>query len=291
MTIAATAKAEVSGNSGETYTFEKVGTSPLNINTNTGEITIPASVNPSGNGQDLIITVRFIGDAARSVPTTEILTVRYVGVSPIVSANDSLQSRPQCHPGNQINGTDSLEIVMAAGEEGSEWNGGGNCSYLAFSDNIRVGNAAAPNLPIVRTKKTADGLELRDRQSNNEHVVGVTGNTFTYTADRHTLSIVIAYNDEGAGSHITDEYLRTVYIVFPGVPKLNAVLQDASGADAEVDKPLTVIVGSAGAKVVASVKASGGEDGGTYSYTGRAIECTGGFGGECGRQDSHTDIF
>ena len=102
----------------------------------------------------------------------------------------------------------------------------------------------SPRLPIVRTMKTADGLNLNTRQ--DDHIVGVNGNTFTYTAERRTLSIVIAYNDQGAGSHITDEYLRTVYVVFPGVPKLEAVLEDNTESDAEVNKPLTVIVAGVG---------------------------------------------
>ena len=159
LTIAATAKAEVSGNSGETYTFEEVGTSPLNINTNTGEITIPASVNPTGNGQDLIITVRFIGDAARSVPTTEILTVRYVGVSPIISDANSFQSRPNCHPDGQINGNRFFGDCDGGRRRGLGVGSQRPIAHtLRFPRIARVYNTDAPRLPIVRTMKTADGL-------------------------------------------------------------------------------------------------------------------------------------
>ena len=270
-TVAATAKATVTNREGETYTFHKVGTEgKLEVNENSGAVTLAANYpsqnrHPEGRHDFHTITVEFRA-ATNAVATQQTLTVRHQMVHPIIAANNSFQSRPNCHPGNQVNGTNDLEIVMAAGEAGSVWNASGQCSYLAFSDNIRVYNVDNPRLPIARTIKTNDGLNLSTRGS--EHIVGVAGNTFTYTASRRTLSIVIAYNNTGPGSHVTDEYLRTVYVVFPGVPKLEAVLEDASGADSEITKPLTVYVGDtdASAKVVASVKASGGA--GSYTYTG-----------------------
>ena len=270
-TVAATAKATVTNREGETYTFHKVGTEgKLEVNENSGAVTLAANYpsqnrHPEGRHDFHTITVEFRA-ATNAVATQQTLTVRHQMVHPIIAAPNSFQSRPNCHPGNQINGTNDLEIVMAAGEAGSVWNASGQCSYLAFSDNIRVYNVDNPRLPIARTIKTNDGLNLSTRGS--EHIVGVAGNTFTYTASRRTLSIVIAYNNTGPGSHVTDEYLRTVYVVFPGVPKLEAVLEDASGADSEITKPLTVYVGDtdASAKVVASVKASGGA--GSYTYTG-----------------------
>ena len=248
-TVAATAKATVTNREGETYTFHKVGTEgKLEVNENSGAVTLAANYpsqnrHPEGRHDFHTITVEFRA-ATNAVATQQTLTVRHQMVHPIIAANNSFQSRPNCHPGNQVNGTNDLEIVMAAGEAGSVWNASGQCSYLAFSDNIRVYNVDNPRLPIARTIKTNDGLNLSTRGS--EHIVGVAGNTFTYTASRRTLSIVIAYNNTGPGSHVTDEYLRTVYVVFPGVPKLEAVLEDASGADSEITKPLTVYVGGYG---------------------------------------------
>ena len=113
--IVATAKA-ATGNSGETFTYAEEGEGPLEINTNTGEITIPASEQP--NNQNLIITVRFEGNGD-SVPSTEILTVRYVEVSPISSTEDGFQSVAACHPGNQINSNADgslLEVIMETKE-------------------------------------------------------------------------------------------------------------------------------------------------------------------------------
>ena len=277
-TVAATAKATVTNREGETYTFHKVGTEgKLEVDENSGAVMLAANYpsqnrHPEGRHDFHTITVEFRA-AANAVATQQTLTVRHQMVHPIIAANNSFQSRPNCHPGDQINGTNDLEIVMDPGEEDSVWNASGQCTYLAFSDNIRVYNTDNPRLPIGRTIKSNDGLNLSTRGS--EHIVGVAGNTFTYTADRHTLSIVIAYNDTGAGSHVTDEYLRTVYIVFPGVPKIEAVLETPAGS--EITKPLTVYTGATDsttpAKVVATVEASGGA-GSPYTYTGTALEST-----------------
>ena len=266
-TVAATAKATVGTRTSDTFTFHKIGTEgKLEVDVSSGAVMLQANRPQFGRFDLHTITVEFRA-ATNAVATQQTLTVRHQMVHPIIAAPNSFQSRPNCHPGNQINGTNDLEIVMAAGEEGSVWNASGQCTYLAFSRNIRVYNVNDPRLPIARTVKSNDGLNLSTR--GNDHIVGVAGNTFTYTAERRTLSIVIAYNNTGPGSHVTDEYLRTVYIVFPGVPKIAAVLEDASGADAEITKPLTVYVGNTdtNAKLVASVKASGGA-GSPYSYTG-----------------------
>ena len=272
-TVAATAKATVGTRTSDTFTFHKIGTEgKLEVDVSSGAVMLAANRPQFGRFDLHTITVEFRA-ATNAVATQQTLTVRHQMVHPIIAAPNSFQSRPNCHPGDQINGTNDLEIVMAAGEEGSVWNAGGQCSYLAFSRNIRVYNVDDPRLPIARTVKTDDGLNLGTR--NADHIVGVNGNTFTYTAERRTLSIVIAYNDTGPGSHVTDEYTRTIYVVFPGVPKIAAVLEDASGADAAITKPLTVYVGAtdANAKVVASVKASGGA-GSPYTYTGTALEST-----------------
>ena len=84
------------------------------------------------------------------------------------------------------------------------------------------------------------------------------------------MSIVIAYNNTGPGSHVVDEYTRTVYIVFPGFPKIQAALETPEGA--AINKELTVYVGDtdSNAKLVATVKTSGGA-GSPYSYTGRRL--------------------
>ena len=268
LTIAATAKAEVSGNSGENYTFAEVGEGPLEIDESTGVISIPDSVTPTG--QNLIITVRFVGEVGRSVPTTEILTVNYKPVSPISSTADGFQSVAACHPGDQIKSNSDgslITVMMETMEAGDVWNAGSDCQYQASGAIALTGGSGS----IAGVAQNIGGLALTT--SGNEHRVSVVGGTRTYTDSNQTLSIVIAYNDEGAGSHITDEYLRTIYVVFPGVPKIEAVLEDASNAGVAITDPLTVVVAAAGSVVVASLEVSGGE-GGEYSYTGTALDGT-----------------
>ena len=265
LTIAATAKA-ATGNSGETFTYAEEGEGPLEINTGTGEISIPASEQPTG--QNLIITVRFEGNG-NSVPSTEILTVRYVGVSPISSTEDGFQSVAACHPGNQIksNAAGSLiTVLMATDEAGDVWNAGSDCQYQASGAIALAGGSGSI---VGAVQGNAEGLALIT--VGNEHRVSVASGTHTYTAESKTLSIVIAYSDDGAGSHLTEDFLRTVYVVFPGVQKFEAVLENTSGAG--ITKPLTVYVAAAGENVVASLNVSGGTGG--YTYTGTALESTG----------------
>ena len=51
----------------------------------------------------------------------------------------------------------------------------------------------------------------------------------TYTDGETQRKIVIAYNDNGAGADVTPEYRKTLIVVFPGIPKVNAVLNDENG--------------------------------------------------------------
>ena len=80
------------------------------------------------------------------------------------------------------------------------------------------------------------------------------------------MSIVLAYNDNGPGAHVTPEHRKTIYVVFPGIPKLDAKLQDSTGADIAdlTDIDITVLEG--GERVfVGQIVASGGT--GNYKYT------------------------
>ena len=238
LTIAATAKA-ATGNSGETFTYAEEGEGPLEINTGTGEISIPASEQP--NNQNLIITVRFEGNGD-SVPSTEILTVRYVEVSPISSTEDGFQSVAACHPGNQINSNADgslLEVIMETKEADYVWNADSNCQYQASGATALLGGSG--NIVGV-VQGNAEGLALIT--VGNEHRVSVASGTHTYTAESKTLSIVIAYNDDGAGAHLTETFLRTVYVVFPGVEKIAAEMQDLSGS--ALTDPITIVVAAAG---------------------------------------------
>ena len=273
-TVAATAKATVTGTE-NTFTFHKVGDGgKLVVDENSGAVMLQPN-RPSGGNFDIhVITVLFSA-AANAVSSQQTLTVRHQMIRPIISGQRGIQSLPECHPGNQINGdggqnATQITVPLWVREEGYQYRPSGRCNtYFAFAQkNATAGGTGG----LIYTTRDADGLVVRD--GGNEIQVGVVNGQYDYTAETNTLSIVIVYSDVGPGSHVTDDFLRTVYLVLPGVPKLEAVLEDASGADAEITKPLTLIVAGSGNPVVASVKASGGETG-NYDYTGAALEGTG----------------
>ena len=273
-TVAATAKATVTGTE-NTFTFHKVGDGgKLVVDENSGAVMLQPN-RPSGGNFDIhVITVLFSA-AANAVSSQQTLTVRHQMIRPIISGQRGIQSLPECHPGNQINGdggqnATQITVPLWVREEGYQYRPSGRCNtYFAFAQkNATAGGTGG----LTYTTRDADGLVVRD--GGNEIQVGVVNGQYDYTAETNTLSIVIVYSDVGPGSHVTDDFLRTVYLVLPGVPKLEAVLEDASGADAEITKPLTLIVAGSGNPVVASVKASGGETG-NYDYTGAALEGTG----------------
>ena len=273
-TVAATAKATVTGTE-NTFTFHKVGDGgKLVVDENSGAVMLQPN-RPSGGNFDIhVITVLFSA-AANAVSSQQTLTVRHQMIRPIISGQRGIQSLPECHPGNQINGdggqhATQITVPLWVREEGYQYRPSGRCNtYFAFAQkNATAGGTGG----LTYTTRDADGLVVRD--GGNEIQVGVVNGQYDYTAETNTLSIVIVYSDVGPGSHVTDDFLRTVYLVLPGVPKLEAVLEDASGADAEITKPLTLIVAGSGNPVVASVKAIGGETG-NYDYTGAALEGTG----------------
>ena len=276
-TVAATATAVVDGRSGDTFTFHKVGDGgDLRVDENTGAITVIAR-RPAGGNFDLhTITVEFSA-AINAVNSRQTLTVRHQMVEPIASSPNGLNSRSQCHQGiaqgyppNRSNPDGTLITVLLHPKEEESVYAPPNsqCSYFAFAPNRFTGQSPAPPYPsnIVRTSRDASGLQLFV-VNGSTHGVRLVGTPPTFTAEDLTLSIVIVYKDEGAGGHVVDEFLQTIYVVFPGVPKLEAALETPAGA--AIDKPLTVYVAAAdaSAKLVATVKASGGEGDG-YSYAG-----------------------
>ena len=109
-----------------------------------------------------------------------------------------------------------------------------------------------------------NGLQVRQRNTHAQ--IQLVSQPFRYTAGETTLSIVLAYNDNGPGAHVTPEHRKTIYVVFPGIPKLDAKLQDSTGADIAdlTDIDITVLEG--GERVfVGQIVASGGT--GNYKYT------------------------
>ena len=276
-TVVATAKATVTGRDGDTFTYHRVGgADTFSVDENTGAIEIKSRRPANGDVDQHLVTVEFRA-AANAVATRQTLTVRHQMIRSIASGVNALSTPfscyrnvlPQPNPpnrGNQI-GT-QITVILPPGEEGTQYSPGG-CSYFVNLPNRFVGIDPAPpgGNRIARTGQDASGLEVYSAGSDTR--VRLVGTPPTFTAEDITLSIVVANTHTGPGGHVVPALLQTVYVVFPGVEKLNAVLEDSSGADAAITKPLTVYVGDtdASAKVVASVKASGGE-GTEYSYTG-----------------------
>ena len=276
-TVVATAKATVTGRDGDTFTYHRVGgADTFSVDENTGAIEIKSRRPANGDVDQHLVTVEFRA-AANAVATRQTLTVRHQMIRSIASGVNALSTPfscyrnvlPQPNPpnrGNQI-GT-QITVILPPGEEGTQYSPGG-CSYFVNLPNRFVGIDPAPpgGNRIARTGQDASGLEVYSAGSDTR--VRLVGTPPTFTAEDITLSVVVANTHTGPGGHVVPALLQTVYVVFPGVEKLEAVLEDSSGADAAITKPLTVYVGDtdASAKVVASVKASGGE-GTEYSYTG-----------------------
>ena len=275
-TVVATAKATVTGRDGDTFTYHRVGgADTFSVDENTGAIEIKSRRPTNGDVDQHLVTVEFRA-AANAVATRQTLTVRHQMIRSIASGVNALstplscyQNVPQPNPPNRGNqGGTQITVILPPGEEGTQYSPGG-CSYFVNLPNRFVGIDPAPpgGNRIARTGQDASGLEVYSAGSDTR--VRLVGTPPTFTAEDITLSVVVANTHTGPGGHVVPAFLQTAYVVFPGVEKLNAVLEDSSGADAAITKPLTVYVGDtdASAKVVASVKASGGE-GTEYSYTG-----------------------
>ena len=247
----------------------------MEVDETSGAVTLEAN-RPSGNFDLHTITVEFRA-ATNAVATTQTLTVRHQMVNPIISNPNGFQSHLSCsNPQVNSNTAGSLiTVILPPAEEDTVYENPSGCNFFAFGRDDRVYVTDAPSpLTITNAVQTAGGLEVFVNRSNTptEYAVRVDGTFPTFTDSDLTLSIVIRYTASGAAAHVVDDFLRTVYVVFPGVEKLKAVLEDSSGADAAITKPLTVYVGDTdtNAKLVASVNASGGE-GSEYSYTGTRL--------------------
>ena len=283
-TVAATAEATVTGREGDTFTFHKIGSEgKLEVHQTSGAVMLQEN-RPSSDGDfDLhTITVEFRAEAD-AVATQLTLTVQHQMLRTIVSGNQGMTSRTACYDGNgenqpagnnqATNGGTQIMVVLPTAEEGTAYATPGGCDHFVNAPNGRT--ALSPNragFRLVRTARDAEGLELYSFNDANYRVGLAGGTPPNYTDDDLTLSIVIVNTHGGPGGHVVSEFLQTVYVVLPGVPKLEAVLQTPTGS--AITKPLTVYTGATDsttpAKVVATVKASGGEGDG-YSYDGTAL--------------------
>ena len=74
---------------------------------------------------------------------------------------------------------------------------------------------------------TPNGLRVDQRGTDLR--IQLSSQPVLYTAERLTLDIVIAYNDNGPAKDLTAEHRKTIEIVLPGVPSVDAVLNDEGG--------------------------------------------------------------
>ena len=277
LTLAAVAKGTVGTRTNDNFTFRKIGGGILLLDEDSGEITVPSRRPQSGERDTHIITVEFSA-LTNAVASRETLTVVHQMVRPIISFPNGFQSQASCGTpqvnSNANNPAGSLiTVILPTREEGTEYSRPSGCNFFAFGQDRRI-HIDQPqlgyNLGFARSVPIADGLEVFVNRTNNpsEHAVRLAGNPPTYTAGTLTLSIVIAYDGRGPAAHVIDTFLRTVYVVFPGVRPITATLKDAGGN--AVSGELRVEQLNAARVVVARVEASGGADGG-LTYEGEAI--------------------
>ena len=222
LTVAAKAVGTVSGDTGRTFTYAKTGGGPLVVNSASGEISIPDSVQPEN--QNIEVTVQITSPGATAA--TSKITVHYAKVSPIVfsDAADNFQSQEQCHT-EAVTYTESenlWRLVMPTRDSGFEFTNQpadgktGNCVFLgAFNDDsessgTRGGFGTSLSRAVVESDPKLTAAFVSDATN-----IDVNG-SYTYTAQRATLKIVVSYNDSGAGAHVTPELRKTLEVVFPG---------------------------------------------------------------------------
>ena len=275
LTIAATAKATVSGVEGKTFQLAKVG-GELELDASSGRISIPASQKP--NNQNLVITVRFSSTDPAYVDSTHALTVRYVKVDPIAThASHNFSSRQTCHTGARQHGGTRAVMTMPTREAGFVFtnqgaNGAiGGCQFFgAFDHRGSFGNRGGSG-GIERTVVDSETNGLRATFNSNDTQIRLSGNSHTYTDGESRLKIVLAYNDNGPGAHVTPELRKTLEVVFPGIPKLDAKLQDSTGTDIANLADIDITRTAGGASVfVGQIVASGGT--GNYTYNKAATD-------------------
>ena len=279
-TVAATAKATLTGRENDNFTFHKIGIEgKLAVNVSSGAVTLgpnrPGSLN-SGSFDLHTITVEFRAADTNVLASRLTLTVRHQMLRTIVSGNQGMTSRTQCYSGitqpggnNRSNaGGTQITVLLPHAEEGTEYSLPSQCDHFVNAENSRTAHDPdRAGFRLVRTAQDASGLKLYP--FNDNYRVGLAdGAPPRYTAESQTLSIVIVNTHGGPGGHVVPAFLQTVYVVLPGVAKVAAVLQDASGTP--IADKLTITVAAAGTNVVAKVAASGGAGGG-FTYSGRAI--------------------
>ena len=221
LTVAAKAVGTVSGDPARTFTYAKTGGGPLLVNSASGEISIPDSVQPEN--QNIEVTVQITSPGA--IAATKAVTVHYAKVSPIVfsDAAANFQSQAQCHTEAVVyEASKNLwRLVMPERNANFEFTNQradgqtDTCNFLGkFNDDRdNSGTSGGVGTSLTRAMESTSGLTAAFTGSSTD--INLNG-SYIYTAQRATLKIVVSYNDSGAGAHVTPELRKTLEVVFPG---------------------------------------------------------------------------
>ena len=223
LTVAAKAVGTVSGDTGRTFTYAKTGGGPLVVNSASGEISIPDSVQPEN--QNIEVTVQITSPGATAA--TSKITVHYAKVNPIVfsDAAANFQSQAQCHTEAVVyEASKNLwRLVMperTANFEFTNQRADGQtdtCNFLGkFNDDPDLsGTSGGFGTSLTRAVTADSDSRLKAAHTSDSTDINLNG-SYRYTAQRATLKIVVSYNDRGAGAHVTPELRKTLEVVFPG---------------------------------------------------------------------------
>ena len=223
LTVAAKAVGTVSGDTGRTFTYAKTGGGPLVVNSASGEISIPDSVQPEN--QNIEVTVQITSPGATAA--TSKITVHYAKVNPIVfsDAAANFQSQAQCHTEAVVyEASKNLwRLVMperAANFDFTNQRADGQtdtCNFLGkFNDDPDLsGTSGGFGTSLTRAVTADSDSRLKAAHTSDSTDINLNG-SYRYTAQRATLKIVVSYNDRGAGAHVTPELRKTLEVVFPG---------------------------------------------------------------------------
>ena len=264
---------KVVGQRGTGYTYAIEGTSPnpdgLSVDASSGVISIVAGQTPDTDTSKVrVVTVKISG-TRNGNPSDALVTVSVIfrAVNEISANNFQIQANERCGF-DDLNDPTEQTLVLPAQEERTAYrlSGSGNCGFFTLVDETNGSGFGfrGGSGNIARTVLRTNGLQVH--QNSRKAEIQLSSEPFTYTAERATLSIVLAYNDEGPAKDLTAEHRKTIYIVFPGIPSVNAVLNDEGGTEIPDLTDIDITVPEDKVSVyVGDIVASGGT-GGTYTF-------------------------
>ena len=227
---------KVAGQRGDSsnYQYAIEGTDPnpdgLSVDASSGVISIVASQTPDSDANKVrLLTVKISGNRNGS-PSEALVTVSVIfrAVNEISGQGFQIQSNDRCSI-PRIGGSTFQRNVLPLAEEGTEYSHTTACQFFTLIDESRgsFGFRGGSGGFDKRVVGTPNGLRVDQRGTDLR--IQLSSQPVLYTAERLTLDIVIAYNDNGPAKDLTAEHRKTIEIVLPGVPSVDAVLNDEGG--------------------------------------------------------------